>query len=46
MANWFTKLRKIWADSIFNGGIAEWVRALRQRNRIKQIILRQYDVFS
>jgi putative transposase len=35
LANRFSKLRKIWADSIYNGGIAEWVRNLRQRNRIE-----------
>ncbi len=31
----FSKLRKIWADSIYNGGIAEWLRDLRQRQRIE-----------
>ena len=34
LVNRFSKLRKIWADSIYNSGIAEWVRDLRQRNRI------------
>jgi len=34
LAHRFSKLRKIWADSIYNSGIAEWVRDLRQRNRI------------
>jgi putative transposase len=35
LAHSFTKLRKIWADSIYNGGIAAWVRDLRPRNRIE-----------
>lgn len=37
----FTKLRKIWVDSIYNGGIAEWVRNLRQRNRIELEIVKR-----
>ena len=43
LANRFTKLRKIWADSIYNGGIAEWVRALRQRNRIDLEIVKRTE---
>ena len=35
LANRFSKLRKIWADNIYNGGIAERVRNLRRRNRIE-----------
>jgi len=41
LAKRFTKLRKIWVDSIYNGGIAEWVRALRQRNRIDLEIVKR-----
>jgi putative transposase len=41
LANRFTKLRKIWADSIYNGRIAEWVRSLRQRNRIALEIVKR-----
>jgi hypothetical protein len=35
LVNRFSKLRKIWANSIYNGGIAKWVRNLRRRNRIE-----------
>ena len=31
----FSRLRLIVADSIYNGGIAEWVAALRPRNRLR-----------
>jgi len=41
LANRFNKLRKIWADSIYNGGIAEWVRNLRQRNRLDLEIVKR-----
>jgi putative transposase len=41
LANRFSKLRKICADSIYNGGIAEWVRNLRRRNRIEMEIVRR-----
>jgi putative transposase len=41
LANSFTKLRKIWADSIYNGGIAEWVRDLRPRNRLELEIVKR-----
>jgi putative transposase len=41
LAHRFTKLRKIWADSIYNGGIAEWVRNLRRRNRIDLEIVKR-----
>lgn len=43
LANRFSKLRKIWADSIYNGGIAEWVRDLRRRNRIDLEIVKRPD---
>jgi len=39
--NRFSKLRKIWADSIYNGGIAEWARNLRRRNRIELEIVKR-----
>ena len=41
LANRFSKLRKIWADSIYNGGIAEWVRGIRRRNRIDLEIVKR-----
>ena len=41
LANRFRKLRKIWADSIYNGGIAEWIRNLRRRNRIDLEIVKR-----
>ena len=43
LANRFSKLRKIWADSIYNGGISEWVRNLRRRNRIDLEIVKRPD---
>lgn len=43
LANSFSRLRKIWADSIYNGGIAEWVRGLRRRNRVELEIVRRPD---
>lgn len=39
----FSKLRKIWADSIYNGGIAEWLRDLRHRNRIELEIVKRLE---
>jgi hypothetical protein len=33
--NRFARLRLIVADSIYNGGIAEWVRELRPRNMLR-----------
>src|SRR5215468_6462802 len=41
LANRFSKLRKIWADSIYNGGIGEWVRNLRRRNRIELEVVKR-----
>jgi putative transposase len=41
LASRFSKLRKIWADSIYNGGIAEWVRNLRRRNRLDLEIVKR-----
>ena len=43
LAKRFSKLRKIWADSIYNGGIAEWIRGLRKRNRIELEIVKRPD---
>ena len=43
LADRFSKLRKIWADSIYNGGISEWVRNLRRRNRIDLEIVKRPD---
>ena len=31
----FRRLRLIVADAIYNGGIAEWVRSLRRRDRLR-----------
>jgi putative transposase len=31
----FSRLRVIVADSIYNGGIAEWVRGLRRRDKLR-----------
>jgi putative transposase len=31
----FSRLRLIVADSIYNGGIAEWVRGLRPRDKLR-----------
>ena len=31
----FSRLRLIVADAIYNGGIAEWVRSLRPRNKLR-----------
>jgi putative transposase len=31
----FSRLRLIVADAVYNGGIAEWVRDLRHRNRLR-----------
>lgn len=41
LAKRFSKLRKIWADGIYNGGIAEWVKNLRRRNRIELEIVKR-----
>jgi len=46
MANRFSKLRKIWVDSIYNGGIAEWVRNLCQRNRIDLEIVKRPEALK
>lgn len=35
----FTRLRLIVADAIYNGGIAEWVAALRTRNKLRLEIM-------
>lgn len=35
LKNRFARLRLIVADSIYNGGIAEWVSSLRVRNRLR-----------
>lgn len=43
LVNRFSKLRKIWADSIYNGGIVEWARNLRRRNRIELEIVKRLE---
>jgi putative transposase len=35
LAHAFTRLRKIWADAIYNGDLAAWLKNLRPRNRIE-----------
>ena len=41
LANRFSRLRKIWADNIYNGGIVEWVKNLRHRNRLDLEIVKR-----
>ena len=43
LANRFTRLRKIWADGIYTGGLADWVRNLRTRNRISFEMVKRTD---
>ena len=43
LAHAMTKLRKIWADGIYTGGLAEWLRDLRARNRIELEIVKRTD---
>ena len=43
LANRFTRLRKIWADSVYNSGLAEWIRDLRTRNRIVLELVKRSD---
>jgi putative transposase len=43
LAHAFTRLRKIWADSIYAGALVEWVRNLRRRNRIDLEIVKRSD---
>lgn len=43
LAKRFSRLRKIWADGIYNGGIAAWVRNLRARNRVELEIVQRTD---
>lgn len=43
LAHRFTRLRQIWADSIYNSGLAEWVRSLRTRNRIELELVKRSD---
>jgi putative transposase len=43
LAHAFTKLRKIWADSIYAGALVEWVRSSRRHNRIDLEIVKRSD---
>lgn len=43
LAHRFGRLRKIWADGIYNGGIAEWVSHLRTRARLTLEIVKRSD---
>jgi len=46
LAHCFTRLRKIWADGIYTGDLAEWVRNLRTRNRIDFEMVKRTDKMS
>ena len=46
LANRFTRLRKIWADSVYNSGLAEWIRNLRTRNRIVLELVKRSDAMK
>jgi len=40
----FSRLRLIVADAIYNGGIAEWVRALRPRSKLRlEVVTKRPD---
>jgi putative transposase len=43
LAHRFTRLRKIWADAIYTGGVREWVRGLRRRQPIDLEIVKRAD---
>jgi putative transposase len=43
LAHRFSKLRKIWAEAIYTGGVAEWVKALRPRRPINFEIVRREE---
>lgn len=43
LANRFMRLRRIWADSVYNSGLAEWVSKLRTRNRIVLELVKRSD---
>ena len=38
-----TRLRKIWADSVDNAGLAEWLRTLRTRQRLDLELVKRRD---
>jgi putative transposase len=41
LAQSFTRLRKIWADAIYTGDLAAWLRGLRKRHRIELELVRR-----
>ena len=43
LAHCLTRLRKIWADGIYTGGLAEWLKSLRTRNRIDLELVKRSD---
>lgn len=43
LAHCYTRLRKIWADGIYTGSLAVWVRQLRTRNRITFELVKRSD---
>ena len=43
LAHCLTRLRKIWADGIYTGDLADWVRNLRTRNRIDFEMVKRTD---
>jgi putative transposase len=43
LAHRFSRLRKIWADGIYTGGLAAWVKGLRRRSKIDLEIVKRSD---
>jgi putative transposase len=43
LAHGFSRLRQIWADAIYTGGVREWVRGLRRRQPIDLEIVKRAD---
>ncbi len=43
LANCFSRLRKIWADGIYTGDLADWVWNLRKRNKIDFEMVKRTD---
>jgi putative transposase len=43
LARRFTRLRKIWADSIYNSGLAAWAWGLRTRRRVELELVKRRE---
>jgi putative transposase len=43
LTNRCTRLRRIWADSVYNAGLADWIRNLRTRHRITLELVKRND---